>query len=253
MAGRTCTCTAAHDDEAPLARGDGAAVSAPTPIDYAGWRATRLGRITEAVEREAILEICGPLRGASVLDVGCGEGAYALELARRGARATGIDLSRAALARAVVNAHAANLPVAFAAGDAQRLPFAGARFDLVVSVTSLCFVTSPADAVQEMGRVLRGGGRLVIGELGLMSAWAGWRRLRGWLGSATWRGARFWTAAGLSRLVAGAGFTPGPIRGAAFHPPSGLAAALPRPADPWLGRATTLGAAFIAIEATKRR
>ncbi|WP_308197153.1 class I SAM-dependent methyltransferase, partial [Anaeromyxobacter sp. SG26] len=91
-------------------------MTAPTPLSYEAWRRSLLGRTTEAVERAAVMELCGGVAGARILDVGCGDGAYALALARRGARATGVDLSPAALARAGANARAAGAAVALAAG-----------------------------------------------------------------------------------------------------------------------------------------
>ncbi len=64
-----------------------------TPLDYAAWRATRVGVTTEWLERAAVLELAGPLGGLDVLDVGCGDGAYALAAAEAGARVTGVDAS----------------------------------------------------------------------------------------------------------------------------------------------------------------
>ncbi len=221
----------------------------PTPLEYAPWRATRLGRITEAVERGAVFDLAGPVGGLDVLDVGCGDGAYAVALARRGARCSGVDLSAGALAQARRNARQAGAPVALAAADAARLPFPAGRFDLVVSVTALCFVASPDDSLREMARVLRPGGRVVLGVLGRLSAWGLWRTLRGRLGSPTWRRARLWTPSGLRRLVLAAGLEPVGVRGAAYHPPCGLAAATMRPLDALLGRTVLAGAAFLAISA----
>ncbi len=118
-------------------------------------------------------------------------------------------------------------------------------------MTALCFVPSPVDALRELARVLRPGGRLVLGELGAVSAWGVWRRVRGWLAASPWRDAHLWTEASLAALVASVGLVPVRARGAAYYPPSGLAAAALRPLDAWLGRVTRVGAAFIALEATK--
>jgi SAM-dependent methyltransferase len=112
-------------------------------------------------------------------------------------------------------------------------------------------VTERLEAVAEIGRVLRPGGRVIIGELGRWSSWAALRRIRGWLGSPTWRDTRFWTSAGLRRLASGAGLSPGHVRGAVFYPPLGLVAAALASLDPVLGRGTTIGAAFLAMSATK--
>ena len=71
-----------------------------TPLDYAPWRATTLGAVTERLERDVVLELAGSLEGLDVLDVGCGDGAYALAAARAGAHVTGLDRSGAAVAAA---------------------------------------------------------------------------------------------------------------------------------------------------------
>jgi hypothetical protein len=55
----------------------------------------------------------------------------------------------------------------------------------------------------------------------------------------------------LRSLLEGHGLAVTETRGAIFYPPSGLAAFLLARFDPWLGRRTTIGAAFIALSATK--
>jgi len=224
-------------------------MSPPTPLDYAAWRRSRLGRITEALELEAVLRAAGEVSGQDVLDVGCGEGLYAAALARRGARAVGLDRSLAALRAAPKDGEGGSIRLRLAAGDALRLPFADAAFDLVIAVTVLCFVSSPRSAILEAARVLRPGGRLVLGELGRWSAWAAWRRARGVLGDRRWAEAGFWAPADLEGLVRGAGLVPGRVGGVAFHPPWGITAAALAPLDRWLGRHTTIGAAFLVLEA----
>ncbi len=220
-----------------------------TPLEYAPWRATPLGAITERLERTVVLDLAGPLEGRDVLDVGCGDATYALAAARAGARVTGLDRSAAALAAARDRAASERLAVDLQVGDAGTLPFPAARFDVVLAVTVLCFVEEPARAVAEMARVLRPGGVLVLGELGRWSTWAAWRRLRSLAGATTWRTARFWSAGELRSLLRGAGLVPGTERGAAFYPPLGMAARLLEPIDLYLGRATRLGAAFVAVAA----
>jgi len=226
-------------------------VTAPTPLDYAAWRATRLGKVTEALERKAVLDLAGSVDGLDVLDVGCGDGAYAVPLALRGAHVTGLDASLSSLRAAARRAQDSAAPVALVAGDALTLPFDSEAFDLAIVVTALCFVPSPQQALTEFARVLRPGGRLIVGELGRWSAWAAWRRVRGLLGASTWRDATFWTASGLRRLAERAGLVPGQVQGTVFHPPIAVAAIALAPLDPLLGRLSTLGAAFLAMEARK--
>ena len=226
-------------------------MTGPTPLDYPAWRESTLGKITERLERAVILDLAGDRSRGDVLDVGCGVGTYAGVLAAAGARVTGVDSSLPAARAAARRAQDASAPFAVVAGDASKLPFDGASFDLVIAVTALCFVGSPAQAVREIARVLRPGGRLVVGELGRLSIWAAWRRVRTWLGSSTWRRAAFFTSRELKGLAEGAGLVPARVRGAVFYPPAGLAASVLAPLDPLLGRVTTVGAAFVALAAEK--
>jgi SAM-dependent methyltransferase len=218
-----------------------------TPLEYAPWRASTLGTITERLERAVVFDLAGRLEGRDVLDVGCGDGAYALTAARAGARVIGLDRSAAALGAARARAKEEGLAVDLQVGDATDLPFPAARFDVVFAVTVLCFVEQPPQAVAEMARVLRPGGMLVLGELGRWSAWAAWRRVRARAGSKTWRAARFWSAGELRSLVRDVGLVPAATRGAVFYPPVGAVARVLEPIDPFLGRATRLGAAFVAV------
>lgn len=150
---------------------------------YARWRSSRLGRITDALEQQLLFELLGPVAGKVLLDVGCGDGALASELARRGAAVTGLDADPAIIAAARRRAQAAAMPLQFVEGQAESLPFESGSFDLVLAVTVLCFVRDAERAVSEMARVLKPGGRLVIGELGRWSLWAAYRRIRGWIGT----------------------------------------------------------------------
>lgn len=104
------------------------------------------------------------LQGMHVLDVGCGGGILAEELARRGADVTGIDMSVSSLAAA--NRHASamspRLAVRYAACDALALPFADASFDAIVSSDFLEHVPDLGRCVREMARVLRPGGVLAF-------------------------------------------------------------------------------------------
>jgi len=215
---------------------------------YRQWRASRLGEITDALEHRLISDLLGPLAGERLLDVGCGDGLLASQLARRGALVTGLDADAEMLAAAKRRMAA---PYHLAAGRAESLPFADASFDGVVAVTVLCFVRGAERALAETARVLKPGGRLVIGELGRWSLWAAERRVRGWLGHPTWRAAAFRSAAELHGLVGAAGLDVTAVRGAVYYPPCAAAARLVAPLDPWLGRTTTLGAAFIALSARK--
>jgi SAM-dependent methyltransferase len=218
---------------------------------YGRWRASPLGAITEGVEVRLVFALAGPLAGRRVLDVGTGDGTYAIEAAVRGAEVTGVDVDPAMVAAARARAESAHAIVRLCEGPAQALPFADGAFDVVFAVTVLCSVPDASRAVRELARVLVPGGRLVLGDLGRYSVWAAARRVRGWLGSGAWRRARFWSRADLVGLARGAGLRVVEVRGAIFYPPNGLAARLVAPFEPVLTRLQAPGAAFLALAAEK--
>jgi 2-polyprenyl-3-methyl-5-hydroxy-6-metoxy-1,4-benzoquinol methylase len=221
------------------------------PESYARWRGSDIGDLTERIERRLILGLAGDVSGLRVLDVGCGDGTLALELWKRGASVTAIDSSVAMIDEARKRAEAQKAIIDFKVAVAEELPFPAQQFDVVTAVTILCFIGDAAPAFQEIARVLRPGGRLVIGELGKWSLWAAGRRLRAWFGSGLWRRSRFRTAAELRRLASQAGLVVRQTRGAIYYPRWSFAAQLLAPWDAALGNLTTFGAAFVAILAEK--
>jgi ubiquinone/menaquinone biosynthesis C-methylase UbiE len=214
---------------------------------YSAWRAASLGAITEAIERRLVLDLMGDVTGAQLLEIGCGDGGLLCQAVMRGAEATrSIPIQRCYRLRGCVRQRQ-EIRATFLSGRLERLPLANASFHVVTSVTVRCFVSDALGALREMARVLRPGGRLEIGELGRWSAWAAIRSMRGWLGSATWRAARFRAASELRSLRETAGLSVTAIRGAVFYPPVAFLARALAPIDLRLGNLTTVGAAFIAL------
>ncbi|MFE6892512.1 class I SAM-dependent methyltransferase [Streptomyces sp. NPDC057694] len=105
----------------------------------------------------------GPRR---VLDCACGIGTQAIGLAGRGHHVTGTDLSPHAAARARSEAAARGVPLAAAAADMCRLPFAPRTFDAVLcadnSLPHLLTAAEIGTAFTGMRRVLRDGGLLIL-------------------------------------------------------------------------------------------
>ncbi|MES1186703.1 MAG: bifunctional 2-polyprenyl-6-hydroxyphenol methylase/3-demethylubiquinol 3-O-methyltransferase UbiG [Myxococcales bacterium] len=93
---------------------------------------------------------------ARVLDVGCGAGFLSNHLAREGFDVTGLDASQDSIE--VAARHDLTGRAHYLLGDALRLPFADASFDVVCAMDFLEHVEEPAKAVAEMARVLKPGG-----------------------------------------------------------------------------------------------
>src|SRR5690606_11523030 len=102
------------------------------------------------------------LQGLRILEIGCGGGGLARQLAAEGAIVTGIDPLAQLIAKARANAPAARFEIA----TAEALPFADHVFDLAVMVNSLHHVPIAlmGAALRESKRVLTKGGTLVIVE-----------------------------------------------------------------------------------------
>ena len=105
------------------------------------------------------LEILGDVRGLRLLDLGCGEGGYTRELAKRGASVVGIDGSPRLIE--VAKERGPNLRYLCAkANDLMGVDAAG--FDVVLAAMSLMDVDDYEGAIREIARVLRPGGKLVM-------------------------------------------------------------------------------------------
>ncbi|RAV11274.1 SAM-dependent methyltransferase [Mycolicibacterium sp. GF69] len=101
--------------------------------------------------------------GGVALDVGSGPGNVTAMLADAtgpAGLALGVDISEPMLARAVAAQAGPN--VGFLRADAQRLPFREETVDAVTSLAVLQLIPEPSDAIAEMYRVLRPGGRIAI-------------------------------------------------------------------------------------------
>jgi SAM-dependent methyltransferase len=109
----------------------------------------------------SLLDDLDPLPGERVLDLGCGTGELAAEIAGRGASVVAVDADEAMVAAARSTAPTARV----LHGDAQHLPVDG-PFDAVFSNAVLHWVPDPMAARHEVRRVLRAGGRFVAEQGG---------------------------------------------------------------------------------------
>jgi ubiquinone/menaquinone biosynthesis C-methylase UbiE len=115
---------------------------------------------------EELVETLGITPGLQVLDLGCGDGTTALPAARRGAEVLGIDIAANLVAAGNRRAQAEGLTnCTFQEGDASDLnELPDDSFDLVVTIFGAMFAPRPFDVAQEIVRVTRPGGRIVMGN-----------------------------------------------------------------------------------------
>jgi 2-polyprenyl-6-hydroxyphenyl methylase / 3-demethylubiquinone-9 3-methyltransferase len=99
--------------------------------------------------------------GATALDVGCGGGLLAEEVARLGFRVTGVDPSGPSLAAAREHAKAGGLDIEYLEGVGEALPVADATFDLVYCCDVLEHVDDVPAVLREIRRALKPGGLFV--------------------------------------------------------------------------------------------
>jgi len=137
-------------------------------------------------------------KGLRVADIGTGTGILAIELARAGLSVVAIDHAANMLAIARANARAAGVGsrIEFRAGEATALPIRSGTIDATLAHMVLQYLDRPQDALIEMARVLRPGGRVVLVDFvahdrawmqqKLNTRWQGFseRTLRDWLARA---------------------------------------------------------------------
>jgi len=111
---------------------------------------------------DAVADAAGVGPGTSLLDLGCGDGAFCAFAARRGAIVHGLDVEPDAIAEALRAVPGADLRL----GLMESLPWANDSFDVVTALNAVQYALDPERALTEAARVVRPSGRIVICKWG---------------------------------------------------------------------------------------
>lgn len=181
---------------------------------YDRWYDSPRGRWIAEQEIALILGGLDPQPGESLLDIGCGTGYFTRALARHAdGRVDGIDIDPVAVDYA---RRRGPDRIGYTVADALALPYPDASFDLVMSITALCFVRDELQAVRELVRVARR--RFALGLLNRHSLL--WMREGRTGGHGGYRGAHWHSVAEARRLLAGLPVADIQVR-TAIHLPGG--------------------------------
>ena len=135
-----------------------------TGRNRATWMAGDFDKIAVgyAAGAAAFVERVGVNIGDNVLDVATGTGNLAIPAARLGGIVTGVDIAPNLVAAARAKAAGYQLDIVFDEGNAESLPYDDGTFKTVMSMFGVMFVPRPEQALAEMLRVTRPGGRIAL-------------------------------------------------------------------------------------------
>ena len=184
--------------------------------DMAAALEERAQALDQVQVNAALVNALAPVAGEQVLEVGCGSGVLCRQIAPKvipGGKITGVDISPEFLRIAQGYAVSAGLSatIQWDAGQADVLPFRDASFDEVFAARLLLHVSDPQAVLNELARVVRPGGRVVVmdwdfGTVALdHSDRELTRRLLHWRcdhhGGNNWSGRQLWRRMAATKLV----------------------------------------------------
>jgi ubiquinone/menaquinone biosynthesis C-methylase UbiE len=131
----------------------------------AKWYAKNTGRAPE--QKVIFNKVKGTLPShANILEVAPGPGFLSIEFAKvRKYKVTALEISKTFIEIAQTNAKEAGVHVDFRHGNASEMPFAENMFDFIICVAAFKNFTEPVEAIREMHRVLKPGGKACIMDL----------------------------------------------------------------------------------------
>lgn len=133
-------------------------LSSRAGYDLAAENYDKKEKYLNSFEQGKIIPLFGDVNGKKILDVGAGTGRLAVELAKKGAIITALDVSE----KMLKILQRKNKKIITALGDAESLPFADEEFDWVAAEFLIVHLKNPEIFFDEAYRVLKNRGRLLI-------------------------------------------------------------------------------------------
>jgi SAM-dependent methyltransferase len=164
--------------------------------NYDHWFDKPKNRFIASLEFQLMLDMLKPIRGYSILDIGCGTGASLLPFLDRGLQITGIDPSPYMLD---VAGKKVGHRVDLHRGFAEDLPFDDNSFNYACLITTLEFVEDPKKAIEEACRVTKD--RIFIGVLNKHALKGIQLRLKGMFTKSIYNRAQFFSVWELKKII----------------------------------------------------
>ena len=174
---------------------------------YDAWFDTPRGSAILAAELACLRRLM-PRDTSGWVEVGVGSGRFAAALGI----GEGVDPSSPMLQKAAARG------IKTIAAEAERLPYASRSVRGILLVVTLCFLSEPAIALREFVRVLKEGGKLLVGIVPSDSSWGEYYRLKGSQGHPFYSVAHFYTCDEVAEMAMSAGLQ---LLGAASTLPMG--------------------------------
>ena len=138
---------------------------------YDSWYETKLGKFVDDVETRCAFGLLDLKAGAKILEIGCGSGNFSVKLARMGYEVIAIDSSIGMLNLAKNKAKKNLVSIDFKRMNATKLLFENESFDAVFSMAAFEFISDSNKAMDEMMKILKPGGEIIIGTIHSDSKW----------------------------------------------------------------------------------